>query len=45
MIDYFVNDNDVIVKFPGFAFPISLSSFNRMLTYYIDKHLDNKGGN
>ena len=45
MIDYFTNDDDVVVRFPGFAFPMTLSCFERMLTYYIDTNLNKEGGN
>jgi len=44
MIDYFTQDSDIIIKFPGLSFPISLDSFDRMLDYYIDKCINIEGG-
>ena len=40
MIDYFTNDDDVIIHCPGLAFPVTLSCFERMLDYYINRDLN-----
>tara|TARA_R110002020_G_scaffold364543_3_gene576831 strand:- start:1918 stop:2103 length:186 start_codon:yes stop_codon:yes gene_type:complete len=44
MIDYFTNEDDVTINFPGFSFPISLNCFERMLEYYINRDLDKEEG-
>lgn len=36
MIDYFTNDDDVVLRFPGFAFPMSLSCYNRLISCWLD---------
>lgn len=44
MIDYFTNDDDVSIPFPGLSFPISLTCFGRMLEYYINRDLNIEEG-
>ena len=44
MLDRLENDDDVVLRFPGFSFPMTLTSYNKLITNWLESILNKEGG-